>query len=446
MDNLTKNTSNLMLLFLGAFSLTQVHVVGYLGISELVVFILAPFVLIQDLPTLRRDGFVPLLLFVVLAMLGCLIGTIVNGADFGAFMRGFASLYACFAIPVVLHRYLRNNFSGLKWVLIGIAISTFLTIFFFKKEIEVGLVAEGIDNAIDLSMSSPLFWTSKLKPWITLPTMAFYYKTPLMYSWFSPLLVAVIALFYSEGGTGRSAALTAILAVVFIGIGGKSRTKMMRLGKHAVMFFVSLIFMMLLFKICYSHLAESGMLGEAAEVKYKHQTRGGTGIINLIMGGRAEVGVCLLACRDKPILGHGPWAMDTHGYWGEYLAKFGVEEDYIRYMQSSMLTTGGNIIPTHSILLGAWVWYGVLGALLWVYVLWLLFVHLRKTIFVIPQWFGYFAVSVPGVVWDIFFSPFGNRFGLLLLVTCVLLARAVSRGAISLPYEMQCEIADHDKR
>lgn len=446
MDRNVKRTYNLTLLFLGVFSLTQVHVVGYLGISELVMFILAPFVLVKDMTILKRDGFVPFLWLVVLAMLGCLIGTFANGADWGAFLRGFASLYACFAVPVVLHRYLRNNFSGLTWVLTGIAISTFLTIFFFKKEIEVGLVAEGIDNALELSMSSPLFWTSKLKPWITLPTMAFYYKTPLVYSCLSPLLVAIIALFYSKGGTGRSAALTALLAVVFILIGGKTRARMMKLGKHAVMFFSLIVVMIFLFKMSYSHLAASGMLGEAAEAKYKHQTRGGAGIVNLIMGGRAEVCVCMLACRDKPILGHGPWAMDTYGYWGEYLAKYGVEEDYVRYMQTSMLTTGGGIIPTHSILLGAWVWYGIFGALLWLYVLWLLFLHLRKTLFVIPQWFGYFAVSIPTVVWAIFFSPFGARFDILLLVTCVLLARAVSKGAITLPYEMQYEIAEHDKR
>lgn len=437
---------NLMLLFFGTFSLTQVHVIGYLGISELVMFVCAPFVLINDIQILKRDGFMPFLWLVFLAMLGCSIGAVVNGAFWGDFLRGFAALYACIAIPVVLHRCLRNNLSGLNWVLFGIAISTFLTIFFFKKEAELGIIANGIDNAIEHSMSSPLFWSSKLKPWIMLPTMAFYYKTPLMYSWISPLLVAIIALFCSEGGTGRSVALTALMSSIFIIAGGKKQIKMFKLGRHVILFIVSLIFVMFLFKTFYSYLAESGMLGDAAEKKYAHQTRSGTGVINLIMGGRSEVGVCMLACRDKPILGHGPWAMDTNGYWAEYLENYGIVEDYVRYIESSMKTTGGNIIPTHSILFGAWVWYGIFGALLWLYVLWLLFVHIRKTIFVIPQWFGYFAISIPMSVWHIFFSPFGDRFGILLLVTCVILVRAVSRGTIKLPHEMQCEIAEHEKR
>jgi hypothetical protein len=435
-----RNSSNIALFLLGAFSLTQVHVIGYLGISELAIFVMAPYFLLKNMALLKKDGFMPYLALVFLAMLGCCIGSIANETEWPAFLRGMASLYGCFAIPVVLHKYLRNNLSGLSWILLGVAVSTVLIIFFFKKEIEVGLIEEGIENALELSMSSPLFWVSKIKPWITLPTMACYLKTPIAYSAFSPFAIAVIALFFSEGGTGRSAALTALLSIIFIVSGRKKRASMLKLSKHSVVFFISIFVLLFAFKIVYSHLAANGALGEAAEAKYRHQTRGGTGLISLIMGGRAEVGVCMLACRDKPILGHGPWAMDTHGYWGEYLSKYGIEEDYVRYMQTSTMTTGGNIIPTHSVLFGAWVWYGIWGAVLWLYVLWLLFSHLRRTIHVIPQWFGYFAIAIPGVVWDIFFSPFGGRFVILLLVTCVLLARAVARGSIVIPYEMQQEI------
>jgi hypothetical protein len=135
--------------------------------------------------------------------------------------------------------------------------------------------------------------------------------------------------------------------------------------------------------------------------KYRTQA---TGTYGILLGGRSEVLVSAQAFLDKPLFGHGSWAQDKGGYIDKYSAlidKFGY----------SLLEEGSQedddvsrLIPSHSFLMGALVWAGVIGGLFWLIVLNSTLKIFVGNLHLFPL---YYYVGMTGFVWNVFFSPFG---------------------------------------
>ena len=62
----------------------------------------------------------------------------------------------------------------------------------------------------------------------------------------------------------------------------------------------------------------------------------------------------------------------------------------------------------------------------------------------IPQWFGYFAVVIPSSLFAFFFNPYTDRFGLPMQIVCILIARAVYKKRIVLPYDIEMEARKYE--
>lgn len=133
--------------------------------------------------------------------------------------------------------------------------------------------------------------------------------------------------------------------------------------------------------------------------KYRVQAAGEYGIL---IGGRSEILASAKAFLDKPLLGHGSWARDKGGYL-----------DQITVLRRNLgYTAGGDYenigdeiyIPFHSYVMGALVWAGVFGGLFWIIVLNITLKSFLNNINVLPL---YFYVGIVGLIWNIFFSPFG---------------------------------------
>jgi hypothetical protein len=122
----------------------------------------------------------------------------------------------------------------------------------------------------------------------------------------------------------------------------------------------------------------------------------------VLLGGRAEILASPWAILDSPILGHGSWAKDPKyaQLQLEGLSEFGVPQ--------GNAPTDPNLIPTHSYLLGSWVWAGLAGGLFWLGViaaaLWLIANLYRARLSISPL--IVYATSM--LLWDIAFSPYGN--------------------------------------
>jgi len=82
-----------------------------------------------------------------------------------------------------------------------------------------------------------------------------------------------------------------------------------------------------------------------------------------------------------------------------------VEQGVLDASDLSELET--NLIPTHSHLMGAWVWAGILGAAFWFYILWLTARATIRVAILRPPLAPIYASLVTGMFWQIMFSPFG---------------------------------------
>ncbi len=425
-----KNRSYDLLMFLtGLFAMTEVYVGGFSAISELVIFMVAPFVFINDLPYLKRDGFMPLVWLFFLTICGCLLASIINHTAFPSIARGLAALYGTLASFICMHKLLRDDFGRVKWFFIGYSLSLVLNIFIFQR----GSARHGFDTslfseqAMESTVNSVLFWAGRLPHWLYLPVRAWYISTPAFYSLPAAFIIIVVCLFGS-GGSGRAATLCAMITFVLLFVGAKRKTVhgLYQLRKRMVMVFLLLGVVAFVGKQAYLHLAESGALGEGGAKKLEQQTKQGSGFFSLLVAGRGEFFAGLYCAIHKPIIGYGPWAIDWNGLGGDFLRKYGSAEDYENYLRFQMSSARKlSVIPSHSCIVGFWTWYGIFGLLLWLYLLRLYWKTITVYFASYPPWFGCIATILPTAVWDAFFSPYGNRIMMALFFAMCLFLKAV---------------------
>ena len=185
-----------------------------------------------------------------------------------------------------------------------------------------------------------------------------------------------------------------------------------------------------------------------ALAKYENQTQEGSGFLKILMSGRQEFFMAIPAALDKPIVGHGPFASDTKGYVEEFIYKYGSALQVRFYeagKQQANLLGYKMPIPSHSHIMGAWVHYGLFGLIFYLWVIFVIIRHFKKYAGAIPQWYGYFALTLCQFMWEVFFSAFSSRDYFALMMTCLFFARAVGSGRLLLPPEMEMEILKADR-
>lgn len=432
------------LLLLGMFAQTQINVGGNIGISELFIFLAAPILFMRNINLLRRDGFMPIVTLAFFTIIGCFISGVANQTPYEFFSRGLAATYSVFASIVVFHHFLRQNLDGVRWVLLGFAISVIINIFVFTYGAEHDTFAQGLTGmeAAQNIMSGTLFWVGRLNHWLLLPIKGWYLQTPLWYSCLVPLGLSIFSV--ATTGSGRSAALGTLGGVLFVLLGRKSCAHMKFISRNFVSFLVYAFVVLFVIKGAYIYLGKNGMLNEHQQQKFFQQTHGGTrtGTLQLLMAGRVEVFCGLYAMCKKPIVGYGPWAVDKDRLYFDFMEKYGTPEDeevFYRERRDALLKGSYGWLPCHSMIIQFWMWFGIAGLVFWLYVLRQMYVYLKRDIAVVPQWFGYLAVSMPAMLWNIFFSPFGSRliFGLYFVV--LMFNRAIAERKVKLPPRMAYE-------
>ncbi len=142
----------------------------------------------------------------------------------------------------------------------------------------------------------------------------------------------------------------------------------------------------------------SGIVGEDAQAKNNLQLQGG-----FLFAGRPEIIVSSRAMLEHPIIGWGSWAKDFK--YVEMLSDFETQYDLQTDLTDIEEDLDG-LIPSHSHLMGAWVWAGAFGALFWFYILLLAVRALLKVSVLKPPLALFYAYLLITFLWDIFFSPF----------------------------------------
>ena len=429
-----------LLFLLGLFSGTKVYFYGAIALSEFVIFALAPILVLKHYYRLRREGFLPFVVMMVGLIVSMLMSSAWNHTPLPYVIKQFAMLYGILAYYICFYELLRKNMRGLGWFFLGFAISSIITIYAFNPKAmvtEAGSAYVGQADTYDI-VHGPLFWIGRVQVFGQIPIIGAYLQTPFVYSMITPLVFVVFSLAVSA--SGRAVALTALLSSLLIFIGRKSREKMQRISRHFLVFVVLGLLGVVLFKFVYSYTASTGLLGEAARGKYERQTSQGGGMLRLLMSGRKEFFTAIPAAIHRPIMGYGPQAEDKDGYALQFLLKYGDESDIQHYnaMRLRAARTGWTMpIPTHSHVMAAWVWCGLFGLIFFLWWLYLIYQYLRHYIAAIPQWYGYFALTIPS---------FTNRWMLGLFAACLFFARAVGRGTMRLPPDMEFEAEKYDTK
>lgn len=420
---------------------TQVYIGGCIGISELFMFLIAPFVFFQDFKELRHKGFMPLIVLIVLCAIGSVVSGAVNHSNPVGVYKFLASLYSTFCAVVIFHRAVSRNPYSVSGFLLGFAISGVISIFVFNPKASLELGELDIDVSLEEQMQGVLFWIQKIKRFIFIPISLFYYKINIFILALLPIAHSVFSL--STSVSGRAAALVSVGATFLILWGRKSRRTMKQIGSHFCLLCLLAVIILALFKWTYGYTASHGYLGELARQKYDHQTSQGSSALKLLMSGRAEFFVGLKACLDKPIIGWGARPVDTEGYWYDFLREYGDPQDFEYYVRS-LKNNPVIFIPEHSHLVIYWLHCGIWGLLFYLYILWLIFKFFRHSIGAIPQLFGYFVLFIPSLLWDIFFTPLTSRVNTGVAIAAMLVARAITMGKAQLPLPYEVEARKYD--
>lgn len=424
---------------------SRLHLVSSLSITEIIVLLGAPCIFVKNCQAMKRHGIMPLFVSSLFVVIGCIVAAVVNASPLEAVIRGLAATCIIASSIVFAHWIITQDPNGFKWYFLMLPASAIISTFIFQSAGEYARYGDSVEDI----MSGPIFWISRLYPLVLAPTKGWYLQVPEIISIMAPIFMAVFSMLTST--SGRSGMLTGICFAALVMVGGKTRRSMGRIMRHFWTLLIGAVVMIVIMYMAYKVSASQGWLGEGAYKKYQIQTSGGQGGMGrLILGGRGDSFVGLLACRDKPIVGWGPWAWDKNGYAEEFIAEYGTLEDLKRMNDLKILQIRAGItdrlIPFHSHITELWLWYGIFGLIFILYIIYILFRYLKQDVSAVPQWFAWLTCSMPGIFWAIFFSPLNERFGLPLFVVACLMARAVRLGTYQLPYEMIVEIEKAERK
>lgn len=413
------------LFWIGLFSSTQINIGGYTAISELLLVLYMPIAMAKNFRFFNRDHCAAILWLLIFWGVGQFVTDIIVDNYFAFMLRGLIPPVGVFATLLVVYPLLRHNPEGLKWILLGTAISGIISIFVFQHGSDIGTeaVLAGEVSAVEAVVGYKLFWVAKLEEWLGLPIKGWYMAMPHNVNVFMAFFLAVFAL--ATGG--RSAFLVGAISTAFLLLGGKSRTTMRWLRKSWPILIFGLGILAVVVKYTYQYAASSGWMGEEELVKYEKQSKGKSGFETL-KEGRGEFFIALDAIKDKPLMGHGSHALDHKGYIYNYAVSNGADEESLkRIVQMEQMRGGVRTIPAHSHIACFWMWAGIPGLIPWVYILVLLCKTLFKRMHIYPPYYGYFALIIPTMLWHIFFSPFGSRINMAVLIAACLVVQTMER-------------------
>ena len=412
------------LFLIGMFTMTRINIGGKIGISELVMLLLSPFVLFENFEAFRREKITGFLFLIFMWLCGAVFADWYNGTFYALAIKGIANPVMVFTNVVVLYSLLRKNPENLRWLLFGLAISSVISIFAFQNISDEELREIGADvNAVTKVTGYKLFWGNMVRAWVGLLISGWYLQIPNVISLCG--VIGIMIAYVLCGGRSASASYMATLLLIFIG--GTKVATMKCIKKYILLIFIAIAIAGAVFKAAYKYAAINGLLNETEQKKYERQTSGGSGgLLAMFMSGRSEIFIATIAALDKPLVGHGSHAIDNNYYVADFLRKYGSDVDQKLYYESALNLI--HKIPYHTQIVTFWMWHGIFGLIFWVSVLYLVVWTLFKGMAVCPSMFGYLALVLPLLLWDLFFSPFGSRVSECATFVVCLIIKNMARG------------------
>lgn len=408
---------NILLLFaLGLTSLTQVQLIGYLAIVEILYSVLALYFIFTQLSVLRRSSLWPFLLLSLGWFLSAVITDIYRETELDLMLKGCVTPLLWSNALISMYFVLRGRVELIKWFVLGAALSGIISIYIFKP---AGLEGVGPITLADID--------DKYRILIGVVTTIVWATVLFLYPRY-PFLTLIVIISFSVisffNGSRSSGAVTLLAALLFVfrkylfkvnsGSGLRADSNKGRYLKTTIFILIAVISI----SEGYSYLVLDGWFGRTERNRYINQSMTKVGIL----GGRSEFAAAMFAIADSPIIGHGSWAKDKWGYSFK-----GAE--IIDMSTKGIGRTSDLYIPAHSHLWGPWVFNGFLGFLFWFYAFVFVVKFLLENISFNSKYLPFILLFCVNSLWDILFSPVGYRpttaSGYILLI---LLTENLSKG------------------
>jgi len=387
---------------LPAISFVEITIVGRLIVTEILLLAMLPW-LWSARDRLRLPQW-----FVVL-WAGWLIGQVATDLVVGSALEDYARGWAAIALTM-------TNFAAIlvlastprraRIFAAGLAVGGILSYLLVPNAYAAGdpwkwAFALPVGLAIAAGMSGR---TGARRPWLTAVAFAAF---------------GALNLYLGFRSLGGVALLTSGYLVLSV-LAGRRPTpptrSALRVGARLVVLALAVVGTLQLYDVA----ASAGWLGPDAQSKYLMQS----GQFGVLVGGRSELLVSSQAVIDSPILGHGSWAKDFT--YADLLAERASDLGY----QVGAEYSDVGLIPTHSYLMGSWVWAGLAGGLFWLAILaiatWLLANLYAARVALAPL----LVFSTMLLLWSIAFSPYGfsARLSAPYGIALVLLGLSLLRG------------------
>ena len=386
----------------------HIRIVGSLPVAELLVIPLTPILIVLYSRSIFTRGTTVIFVMMGLWLFGQVLTDVYRGTEAVDWMRGDATIIF-FALDLAcLTALLKKNDRRKIVFLTGLAIGSMLSVFLQPpEERDIWKFGYSYGTMILVILISCYFFrhqkysiTGLLFVGLVGANLVFNYRSPILFL----LVLAVLVLPIVPERIGPmkvlprgSFARVSVLATLALTAGWAS---------------ISLV-----------HWATSiGLAGEEAQAKNLEQLQSKEGIL---LGGRPEIFVSSRAVLDSPILGHGSWAKDMK--YVEMLDDIQIENGIhsdLEYVES----INEDLIPSHSHIMGAWVNAGILGALFWGYIFWIVLKSIVVVSDLRPPLAPIYAWLLVWYLWAILFSPFGGTDRLGEAATIVIMADLLGFG------------------
>lgn len=330
-----------------------------------------------------------------LFLMAQVISDVINGSPVNNMVRGWANIIMAIIVTNFLAKVLWRDSRNIIYYLAG----SIVTILLF---------GELTEESMDLSKMG--FFKFKLVP--TLNALLLIVSWYLLYKRIISdvyllglfLVYGLFCFFFDSRSNG----------LFFVLLGSlyywRSRLLLGITFKKAIFWLVSLaILIQGIFTVYVNQVLAGNIGGEHSRVQFSRLSNP-YNPFSLLITGRSEVYVGLMAALDKPILGHGSWAEDRTGKYQYMVYKLHSAEDKFdsRFGESE----GRSIIPSHSVIVGAWMTAGIIGFLAVLYVVYLFYKNglslLRSRVFYKNPFYLIILFYVINASWTFPFSPLGH--------------------------------------
>lgn len=394
------SAGDVLCLIVGISLCIDVHFVGQLYLAELALAALLPALALQQVRGTSRRVPRTFILLGLVWLYGQIATDIYRGTAVHDLARGWANIIFTLIDFAALFLLLDGRAKRYKLFALGLAIGS-LFAFLLNPSTDLG-------DPWKFGLATPVALCAALVA-CSRPVR----RVPLL----GAIILGAVAVINLERDF-RSLALVAALAAIYLaGIDVFGRRQAIR--RLPVASFLRLAVLsvatIVAFTFLYSHAAQSGWLGHAAQQKYVVESQSSYGVLG---GGRPEFKASLRAIMDSPLLGHGSWPKDPK---------------YLIYLVApgrtlAQLSQQSGVIPTHSYLTGAWVDAGVLGIPIWIWAFVLVARALVRGFRRGDQLAPLTAFAGMWLAWAIPFSPYAGIARLFSTFYVLVLLFAVERG------------------